>query len=107
MNVLLQQHGCSLFAAESLNCYVQDGPHEPATKMDCQMHNACRKVTDSKSKPSCILVLCLLFYMKSALVAKLRVVVHNVNDLTDAFQALFCSTQSINNTLDSHCVRLL
>lgn len=35
--------------AESLNCFVQDGPHEPATKMDCQMHNACRKVTDSKT----------------------------------------------------------
>ena len=39
-----------LFLADSLNCFEQAGPHEDITRIDCQMHNACQKISDSKSK---------------------------------------------------------
>jgi len=40
----------SIPKAESLNCFVQDGPQEPTKKIDCQMHNACQKITNPKTQ---------------------------------------------------------
>ena len=45
-----------LFLADSLNCFEQAGPHEDITRIDCQMHNACQKISDSKSKTAFHLV---------------------------------------------------
>ena len=45
-----------LFSADSLNCFEQAGPHEDITRIDCQMHNACQKISDSKSKAAFHLV---------------------------------------------------
>jgi len=40
----------SIHKADSLNCFEQAGPHEDITRIDCQMHNACQKISDSKTK---------------------------------------------------------